>query len=143
MRTSFDKSVKFIMSPDIEGGYVNNPKDPGGETKYGISKKWYPKLDIKNLTPEHAVAIYLKDYWLIAGCDALPWPLDLVVFDTAINNGMSVAKRFLKITDDWAKYLVLRLILYNKIVIKHPERKSSLEGWQNRITKVKKFAEKV
>ena len=42
-----------------EGGYVNDPDDPGGETKYGISKRSYPALDIKNLTVEQATAIYL------------------------------------------------------------------------------------
>lgn len=48
----------------IEGSeYTNDPKDKGGETKYGISKRSYPKLDIKNLTEEQAVAIYKKDFW--------------------------------------------------------------------------------
>jgi len=45
-----------------EGGYVDNPLDPGGETKYGISKKQYPKLDIKNLDIESAKEIYRKDF---------------------------------------------------------------------------------
>jgi len=48
----------------IEGSeYTNDPKDKGGETKYGISKRSYPKLDIKNLTENEAVAIYKKDFW--------------------------------------------------------------------------------
>lgn len=46
-----------------EGGYSNDPNDFGGETKYGISKRQYPHLDIKNLTIEEACDIYLKDYW--------------------------------------------------------------------------------
>ena len=50
-----------------EGGYVNDPADPGGETKYGISKRSYPALDIKNLTVEQATAIYLRDFWQFDG----------------------------------------------------------------------------
>jgi lysozyme family protein len=50
-----------------EGGYVNDPDDPGGETHWGISKRSYPSLDIKNLTEDEAVAIYLKDFWKYDG----------------------------------------------------------------------------
>lgn len=47
-----------------EDGYVYNPIDKGGETNYGISKRWYPNLDIKNLTVTQASKIYYQDYWL-------------------------------------------------------------------------------
>lgn len=56
-----EKSIRFIIDR-FEGGYVDHPKDPGGETKYGISKRSYPDLDIKNLTIKDAVNIYQKDY---------------------------------------------------------------------------------
>ena len=46
-----------------EGGYVNHPNDPGGQTKWGISQKSYPNLDIKNLTIEQAKQIYYCDFW--------------------------------------------------------------------------------
>ena len=47
----------------LEGIYSNDPNDPGGETKYGISKLSYPDLDIKNLTLQDAENIYQKDWW--------------------------------------------------------------------------------
>lgn len=47
----------------VEGGYVNDPNDPGGETKYGISKRFYPRVDIKNLTKDDAKKIFVKDYF--------------------------------------------------------------------------------
>ena len=50
--TTFDQVIDRVLAH--EGGYVNDPDDPGGETKYGISKKAYPKIDIKNLTKEEA-----------------------------------------------------------------------------------------
>lgn len=50
-----------------EGGYVDDPSDPGGETNFGISKRSYPQVDIKNLTEEGASAIYLRDFWKFDG----------------------------------------------------------------------------
>jgi lysozyme family protein len=79
-----------------EGGYVNDPRDPGGETKYGIAKAAHPNVDIKALTLDGASAIYAKDYWAPARCDDLPWPLSLFVFDAAVNQGVDTAKKLLQ-----------------------------------------------
>lgn len=76
----------------IEAGYVNNPADPGGETKYGISKRAHPDVDIKSLTLEGAQAIYQREYWEPLGCDAMPWSAALLVFDCGVNEGLSVAR---------------------------------------------------
>lgn len=61
MMARFNMAIGKIL--DHEGGYVNDPKDRGGETKYGISKKSYPHLDIETLTEEQAKEIYKRDYW--------------------------------------------------------------------------------
>ncbi|MDR1364990.1 MAG: hypothetical protein LBJ42_00180 [Holosporales bacterium] len=65
----FGRGFDYAISKTLanEGGYVNDPDDPGGETKYGISKRSYPNLNIKNLTVNQAKLIYYKDYWLKAG----------------------------------------------------------------------------
>lgn len=57
----FRYAVEMVLQH--EGGYVNDPADPGGETKYGISKRAYPHLDIRTLTREEAIAIYRRDWW--------------------------------------------------------------------------------
>lgn len=79
-----------------EGGYVNDPKDSGGETKYGISKKAYPYVDIPNLTIEQAKQIYKKDYWDRCKCDYLPDALSVAVFDFAVNSGINRAIKYLQ-----------------------------------------------
>lgn len=79
-----------------EGGYVWNPADPGGETKYGISKRQYPGIDIRALTLADAKAIYLRDYWQRAQCDRLPPELAFDVFDAAVNSGIGQAIRWLQ-----------------------------------------------
>lgn len=74
-----------------EGNYVNDPKDPGGETKYGISKRFNKDEDIKNLTRERAVEIYREKYWKQSGANRLSPPLDLVVFDNKVNPANKVS----------------------------------------------------
>jgi lysozyme family protein len=87
--TGFDKALQIVLS--WEGGYVNDPHDPGGETNYGICKKSYPNIDIKKLTLNDAADIYRKDYWLKCLCDELPLSVAIVVFDTAVNMGPNAA----------------------------------------------------
>lgn len=88
----FETAVRIIM--ELEGGYSFDSQDPGGETHYGISKRAYPNLDIKNLTPLEAQAIYRRDYWNQIHCDHLPRELRLAVFDGAVNQGiLGTAKR--------------------------------------------------
>ena len=74
-----------------EGGYVNNPADPGGETKFGISRRSYPNLDIKNLTIEQASDIYIRDYLAPLKADKLPDSVTFQLLDFAINSGVDRA----------------------------------------------------
>jgi lysozyme family protein len=85
----FDECFTRLMGN--EGGYVNNPKDPGGETNWGISKRSYPTLDIKNLTQDDAKKIYKRDFWDKLGCNAYPETLAFALFDCAVNSGISMA----------------------------------------------------
>jgi len=82
---TFQEAVKSVLKH--EGGYVNDPKDPGGETNFGISKRAFPDLDIKNLTEEDAIEIYHKEYWKPAGVEDLPERLWAIYFDMAVNMG--------------------------------------------------------
>ena len=92
--TSFDKAFEILIGH--EGGYVNDVNDRGGETRYGISKRAYPHIDIANLTLAQAKAIYRNDYWDKAKCSSLPPDLALLVFDAAVNNGVGAAIRWLQ-----------------------------------------------
>ncbi|OJX04566.1 MAG: hypothetical protein BGO72_21375 [Burkholderiales bacterium 70-64] len=77
-----------------EGGYVNDPDDPGGETKWGISKRSYPHLDIAALTREEAREIYLRDFWSRINADRLPFSIAYQLLDFAINSGIETAVRY-------------------------------------------------
>ena len=83
--TAFDRALQLVLRH--EGGLVDNPKDPGGLTNFGISQRAYPKLDIRNLTAADAAEIYLRDFWEKIHGDELPKPLAVAVFDCAVNVG--------------------------------------------------------
>ena len=91
---SFDKCFASVIG--VEGGYVNDLKDPGGETKFGISKRSYPAEDIKNLTLERAKELYRRDYWDKIRGDMIASPLDAFVFDAAVNQGIEPAIKMLQ-----------------------------------------------
>jgi lysozyme family protein len=80
----------------IEGGYANDPQDPGGETNYGISKAAYPNVDIAGLTELSAAQIYYNDYWQPSGAGLMPRGLDLWLLDGAINHGVGTAAMILQ-----------------------------------------------
>lgn len=87
-------AIDFVL--EQEGGYENDPKDPGGETNFGISKKAYPNLDIKNLTVDQAKEIYMNDYWVPCRCDEIPTQYAIALFDTAVNEGVETAIKILQ-----------------------------------------------
>ena len=132
----FDKALKFVLK--WEGGYSNDPRDPGGETKYGISKRSYPNEDIKNMTLARAKEIYYQNYWLKTGCDDLPYPFNIVVFDTAVNMGRGRAIKFIDPYNDWRDYLLKRLYTYSKF----KQAKLYFRGWANRTLDLYKFINK-
>ena len=90
----FKDAVKIILKH--EGGYVNDPDDPGGETMMGISKKAYPYLNIKELTKKDVEDIYFKDYWLKAKVKKVPEELRMIYFDMVVNMGRSRAVKILQ-----------------------------------------------
>ncbi|MGH7935217.1 MAG: glycoside hydrolase family 108 protein [Candidatus Binataceae bacterium] len=82
---AFRRAMARVLSD--EGGYVDNPADAGGETKFGICKRDYPQLDIKSLTKEAAAAIYYRDWWLRFNYSELPGLAGVKLFDLAVNIG--------------------------------------------------------
>ena len=130
MKENFDRAFGFLMK--WEGGYVNDPNDPGGETNWGISKRIFPDMDIKNLTKDQALKIYKQFYWDRVDGDNLPWPLDLIVFDTAVNMGVGRALQFYTETKNPVEYIFFRIKRYSTICVGNPKLIKFLNGWLNR-----------
>lgn len=133
MTDKFKKVMKFILKH--EGGYVNHPNDPGGETKYGISKRAHPTLDIANLTLDQALRIYHLNYWLPIRGDDRNYPEALATMDFAVNSGVARALSFWEGVDDLDSYIAARV----KFLVNAKDKNGNWafltfgRGWSNRI----------
>lgn len=141
MINSFSKAIDFTLQ--WEGGYSNNPADPGKETNFGISKKSYPHLDIANLTREQAIEIYRRDYWDALGCDDLPYPLDIIAFDTSVNCGVARTKKWMEQANGNSIALFMRRMEhYTYLVRVNKKFLGFLSGWLNRMIDLYKLVTK-
>ena len=123
--SKFSEALKVILHH--EGGYVNHPKDPGGETNLGVTKRVYEEFggtkDMKELTQEDVEPIYKKNYWDKCRCDDLPEGLDLCVFDFAVNAGPGRAAKYLQtLVAALPKSLTLNMLL---TIIKETDRNTT------------------
>lgn len=153
---NFERSIGPILL--FEGGYVNDPDDPGGETRYGISKRVFPKEDIKELTILRAIELYYENYYIrynlsmIANAEKV-----LNILDYAINAGGSRAIRTAQqivgadidgVLGQQTAYLVnndanfvpkykhARKVYYEYLADKRPRMKKFLKGWLRRVDKL-------
>ncbi len=98
----FEQAVEIVLQH--EGGFVHHPQDPGGATKFGITRETLSRVrgrpvtieDVRALTRAEAVAVYRGLYWDAVRAEDLPPGLDLAVFDLAVNSGPARAARMLQ-----------------------------------------------
>lgn len=93
---NFDTALGIIFI--IEGGYSNDKHDRGGETRFGISKRAHPDVDILTLTECGAKEIYRKKYWALVKADDMPDYIKLALFDSSVHQGVRRAIRILQRT---------------------------------------------
>ena len=152
MATRFQTCFKRVLLSEDRGDIsaTTGTVDTGGLTFYGISAKSHPKAveEMKKTDKRGrlriAKEIYREHYWDAADCDTIQKPLDYVVFDCAVNQGLGYAKRFLKACDgDWKKFIELRRERYDELVRKKPSvYKKYHRGWNNRLDEVSEIATK-
>lgn len=155
----FEKAFRYLISN--EGGFADVSGDPGGKTKYGISQKSYPYLDIEKLSLEESKKIYYRDFWLKGRCEEIEDELLAIqVFDFSVNLGIRNAtislQRALRCqginvqedgvwgaqTHSGVKNSDQRLLLvslksevagyYRLLVVKQPSLNKFIKGWLNR-----------
>lgn len=143
----FTKALKFVLK--WEGGYVCNPNDKGGATNKGITQNTYnvwlksqglASKDVKNISDEEVKQIYYENYWMLAGCNKMDKVFAILVFDTAVNMGVSCAKEFLK-KAEWKnpdKFILARAAKYKEFA-QYGNQRIFLQGWLNRLSDLERY----
>lgn len=138
----FEQALKFVL--EREGGYVNNPNDPGGATNKGITQGTYntwlkskgqAAKSVKLISDAEVKEIYYKNYWLAAKCDKMTSKKFAVAcFDTAVNCGVGKVNDFLRACQwtDIDVYFLERIRYYNNLA-KKANFRTFLHGWLNRM----------
>jgi len=104
----FLKAVEMVLTH--EGGYSRDPADPGGETKFGISKKSYPNLDIEHLSRDEAIGIYFRDFWeKYRYCELRDEALAAKVFDFSVNMGPGAAHTHLQLAVMFSSLMTVKV----------------------------------
>ena len=172
MKENYYNAVKFVALR--EGGLSDDPVDRGGRTAYGITQATYDEYRKKNnlelrdvwlITPGEVEAIYYGMYWVPGKCDLMPAPLDLLVFDSAIQHGFSRPLKWVQLCVGASpdglfgpksksallsaveidgvpticrKFLSLRDAYYSSIIHGDPSQKRFENGWKDRMARLRK-----
>ena len=163
-----NRKIAFKFTFNHEGGTNFLIHDRGGLTKYGICQRQYPDLDIENLTLEQAEEIYIRDYWQPCRCDDMELPLAVVIYDSAVNCGVSSACTWLqkavnKVSNSQikvdgivgpvtlsevqlanpydlaGKIISSRLKRYTSLIQRDPTQRTFVLGWMNRVSDLLDF----
>lgn len=118
MRESYE--VAFKLTIGLEGEPSEDPNDPGGFTIWGLAKRYHP--EINRYTPiEYAKEVYLKEYWIPSGCDQVPFPMDICLFDSAVNPqndpklpGVGNREILDMNPENWQEYMIFRMQRYQR-----------------------------
>lgn len=103
--SAFTDALAFTLR--WEGGYSNNPNDPGGATMKGVTQRVYTaylqshnlaNANVRNITDAQLNDIYAAEYWSPSHCQSMPPPVAIAVFDLAVNGGVARAVRMLQST---------------------------------------------
>lgn len=156
MKENFEQALRYVLH--VEGGYVNDPDDPGGETNLGVTQgtlnmarkviSGLPK-SVKSLSEEQAKQIYYQLYWKPVGSDDLPSGLDYVMFDIAVHHGVGGAKSIwrnymgdTKLTQNSDIPYIIRKVLEGRLhrLRGLPHAKKYIRGWTNRVNFVRSKA---
>ena len=142
--TSFEKAMEFVGLHEwgrrADVGYTNDPVDAGGETRWGISKRAHPDVDIANLSLEDALAIYHRDYWEAYRLDDFPSPLCIAMFDAFVQHNPKRVKEWIpEDHTDWKGFNSQRRLFYLRLIEKNPSQIRFKKGWLNRLSDLDKL----
>ena len=141
--TKYERVMRFVLRWEGGARVTRDSSDPGGTTKYGISQRAHPTVDVPNLTEKEARAIYRDKYWSPLECGAMPWPQCLVVMDYAVHSGVKTVRSVRHALTQLAhvrnpRERAYRLNAYRmgfllRIAKRRKASRKYVRGWMNRV----------
>lgn len=163
--TDFERALALLLGH--EGGLSDHALDRGGRTMAGVTQETFddwrrrrgqPLADVATITDEQIMAVYRDLYWCVASCDRLPWPVNYLVFDAAVNSGAGRAVRWLQrgvgVAADgvagpktiaaarasgpaqWSAIVQARADFIADLIQGQPSQRAFLKGWMRRLLAV-------
>lgn len=131
-------AIDFVVDKLEDDGKGTVTFDSGGVTKYGVSQKWNPDIDVMNLSKEQAKKIMKERYWDKANIDMFPDNMKLLVFDAAVNQGPETALTMAAMAgNDPERFIALRRARYEQLAADDPAKYGgNLRGWNNRLDRL-------
>lgn len=151
---NFTRAMEFVIKWEGEK-FTNNPADPGGATKYGVTLAALKAAgidknadglinaeDVKQLELADAMAVYREKYWDLNNCDKHSLPLCVAVMDSFVQHPPQAVKRMIDAAGgDWRKFVQARKDFYTRIIVANPKFKVFQAGWANRMNDLTKYCE--
>lgn len=137
---AFQRCLDIVLR--FEGGRVDDPDDLGGRTAFGVTQaafnaartRWgQPRGDVWQIRPDEVAAVYEESYWDPSGAWQHPWPMDLCIFDAAVQHGVSRATRWAQECPTPTALLDRRVQFYDDIIAARPRNAKFRRGWMNRV----------
>ena len=145
MKNNYNDCLTRLLKD--EGGYSNDPRDPGGATNFGITLKDYQlyinkagtAIDVKNMRVEDAKKIYKAKYWDALNCDNLPSGVDYTCFDYGVNSGLGRPRKALIKFKDKTGVDLINAINDERMTFLRSLRifPTFGKGWTARVTRVR------
>lgn len=151
----FRAAVRWMIDVAEGGGKLVH--DGGGATRWGISKRGNPDVDVENLTREGAVRLYHERYWEAIRGDDLPYDVALALFDFYVQNKVAAVREWQEVVrveadgvvgpdtiaasqahtkEKVERFLARRHVWYEDLARRVPKQASNLEGWHWRLAKL-------
>lgn len=148
MKSNYNDCLSRLLKD--EGGYTNDPRDPGGATNFGITIADYRKYinkygtaeDVKNMTVGDAKRIYKPKYWDVMGCDELTSGVDYTVFDYGVNSGVGRARKVLGKFNTLSGVPLINAINNERLAFLQSLKTWPVfgKGWGPRVERVRKYS---
>lgn len=138
--SSFERAVSFTLPHEGDG---SDEGDGAGLTRFGISQRHNPDIDVRNLTKEKAIVVYRERYWDSLDLDSYEPAVAVAAFDTAVNVGQYKTMSIVRNSPEWRDILDERINHYISVSARNTSMRKYMWGWIVRTVELRNLCERM